>query len=81
MAPRLIASIARSPQSGWGASARKGAEVECDPDETPNPLKHPLDFLSLFKGQGCSRRSIEMSSRRGRQAIGGRLAQLVRALP
>src|SRR3954468_6110049 len=39
------------------ASARTFGETDCDLATTPKPIRHPdRTFLSLFTGQGCSRR-------------------------
>jgi hypothetical protein len=88
MAPRVDRTIARVSPPG-GARRRRSARIDRrrsirDLERTPNPFDHPLfgHFLSLFKGQGAAVRGDDrvVNVRHGKYR-GGRLAQLVRALP
>ena len=85
-APRLIArsSVALVRWVTLDRLRKESArEIERDLAITPNPFVHlRTKFLSLFTGQGCSQpAAIDLSTALGRHGPGGRLAQLVRALP
>ena len=60
MAPRVDRPVVRvSPPGGARRTGPQGPDRRpiSDLERTPNPFGHPVpDFLSLFKGQGASRR-------------------------
>jgi hypothetical protein len=82
-APRLIArsSVALVRWATLDRLARVVGEIDRDLATTPNPFVHPMGFLSLFTGQGAASRRRSNVDAIGRHGPGGRLAQLVRALP
>jgi hypothetical protein len=82
MAPRVDRPVARVFPARWSSltrTARLVSETDRDLERHRNPFGHPRpEFLSLFKGQGAAPMATWSS---GVAARGGRLAQLVRALP
>ena len=94
MAPRLIARSIRFPSQVGSAETRKGIGDRGDLariTETGRASKPIRTFLPLFKGQGCRAPASSIDDSAAgpgdadggavRCTAGGRLAQLVRALP
>ena len=88
MAPRVDRTIARVFPPG-GARRRpvrkdRQSEIDTRPGKNTEPIRPSFVryFLSLFKGQGAAVRGDDrvVNVRHGKYR-GGRLAQLVRALP
>jgi hypothetical protein len=84
-APRLIArsSVASRQVGDARASARTIGETDCDLTKTPKPVRTsafgPSCHSSRVKGAAAG--GDNASTVTGRHGPGGRLAQLVRALP
>ncbi len=77
-------TIVRSPSSGGKRRHREVSEIDRDLAKTPKSLEHlDPEFLPLFNCYGASRRADDRTSTATSRMpfLGGRLAQLVRALP
>ena len=74
MSPRQVELVGAVPQ---GIGPETDRDLERHTDHFSDIAS---DLLSLFKGQGAAARD-DLDRRAGSAAHGGRLAQLVRALP